>query len=69
VSEPTDGWSRLHPLTPLLRGGRTILVLLAVVGQQGLRSAGPEAVAGVLAVGLPLAVALGWLAGGRCATA
>jgi putative membrane protein len=62
VSEPTDGWSRLHPLTPLLRGGRTILVLLAVVGQQGLRSAGPEAVAGVLAVGLPLAVALGWLA-------
>ena len=62
MSEPTDGWSRLHPLTPLLRGGRTILVLLAVVGQQGLRSAGPEAVAGVLAVGLPLAVALGWLA-------
>ena len=57
-----DGWSRLHPLTPLLRGGRTVLVLLALVGQQGLRSAGPEAVAGVLAVGVPLAVALGWLA-------
>ncbi len=57
-----DGWSRLHPLTPLLRSGRSVLVLLAVVGQQGLRSAGPEAVAGVLAVGLPAAVALGWLA-------
>ena len=59
---PDDGWSRLHPLTPLLRGGRFVLVLLAVVGQQGLRSAGPEAVAGVLAVGVPLSVAFGWLA-------
>ena len=59
---PDDGWSRLHPLTPLLRGGRFVLVLLAVVGQQGLRSAGPEAVAGVLAVGVPLSVAVGWLA-------
>jgi putative membrane protein len=57
-----DGWSRLHPLTPLLRGGRSVLVLLALVGQQGLRSAGPEAVLGVLAVGVPLAVAFGWLA-------
>jgi putative membrane protein len=59
---PDDGWSRLHPLTPLLRGGRFVLVLLAVAGQQGLRSAGPEAVAGVLVVGVPLAVAFGWLA-------
>ena len=59
---PDDGWSRLHPLTPLLRGGRSVLVLLAVAGQQGLRSAGPEAVAVVLLVGLPLAVAFGWLA-------
>ena len=57
-----DGWSRLHPLTPLLRGGRSVLVLLALVGQQGLRSAGPKAVAVVLGVGLPLAVAVGWLA-------
>jgi putative membrane protein len=62
VSEPTDGWSRLHPLTPLLRGGRTILVLLAVVGQQGLRSAGPEAGRRRAGGRLPLAVALGWLA-------
>ena len=59
---PDDGWSRLHPLTPLLRGGRTILVLLALAGQQGLRSAGPKAVAVVLLVGVPLAVAFGWLA-------
>ena len=57
-----DGWSRLHPLTPLLRGGRSVLVLLALVGQQGLRSAGPEAVALVLVVLVPLAVAFGWLA-------
>jgi putative membrane protein len=32
-----DGWQRLHPLTPLMRGGRFLLVLAAVVGQQGLR--------------------------------
>jgi putative membrane protein len=60
--DPAGGWSRLHPLTPLLRGGRLILVVLALAGQQGLRSASPEAVAVGLGVGLPLAVFAGWLA-------
>jgi putative membrane protein len=32
-----DGWQRLHPLTPLLRGWRFLLVVGAAVGQQGLR--------------------------------
>ena len=56
-----DGWVRLHPLTPLLRGGRFGLLLLAVVGQQGLRDASPEAVLAVLGVGVPAGVLVGWL--------
>lgn len=56
------GWRRLHPLTPLLRGGRFVLLLLAVVGQQGLREASVEALLGVLAIGLPLGVLFGWVA-------
>lgn len=57
-----EGWLRLHPLTPLLRGGRFGLLLLAVVGQQGLREASPEAVAAVLVVGVVLGVLFGWVA-------
>jgi putative membrane protein len=30
-------WRRLHPLTPVLRGWRILLVLVAAFGQQGLR--------------------------------
>jgi putative membrane protein len=33
----TEEWRRLHPLTPLLRGWRFLLLMAAVVGQQGLR--------------------------------
>ena len=62
TDEPAEGWSRLHPLTPLLRGGRLVLVVLALVGQQGLRSASPEAVVVALGAGVPLAVLAGWLA-------
>ncbi len=31
-------WHRLHPLTPLLRGGRFLLALVAIVGQEGIRA-------------------------------
>ncbi len=54
-------WLRLHPLTPLLRGGRFVVVLLAVVGQQGLRQASPRVLAVVLGLGVPLAVLAGWV--------
>jgi putative membrane protein len=37
MSPAPDDWHRLHPLTPLLRGGRVLLLLAALVGQQGLR--------------------------------
>lgn len=59
-AEP-DGWARLHPLTPLLRGGRFALVLLAVVGQQGLRDSPGRAAAVLLAVGVPAGALAGWL--------
>lgn len=40
ASGRTDGgWSRLHPLSPLLGGGKFLLAVLALVGQQGLRDA------------------------------
>ena len=55
-------WSRLHPLTPLLRGGRFLFAVLAVVGQQGLRSASvPVLLLGLLAV-LPVGLAVGVVA-------
>ena len=52
---------RLHPLTPLLRGARFGLVLLAVFGQQGLRAEEPVASLGLLAVGIALAAGLGYV--------
>lgn len=55
------GWARLHPLTPLLRGGRLVLLLLVLAGQQGLRESSPAAVAGVLGVVFPVVVLFGWL--------
>jgi putative membrane protein len=33
----SEEWRRLHPLTPLLRGWRILLLLVAAFGQQGLR--------------------------------
>ena len=36
----TDDWRRLHPLTPLLRGWRVLLLLVAAFGQQGLQQSG-----------------------------
>jgi len=55
------GWARLHPLTPLLRGGRFGLALLAVAGQQGLRQESPLAVLVILLLGMAAAVLFGWV--------
>ena len=58
-----DGWVRLHPLTPLLRGGRFALVLFALLGQQGARGGfDGRTVALLFGVGIPGAVLLGYLA-------
>jgi len=61
VSAPLPvGWSRLHPLTPLLRGGRFVLLVGVYAGQQGLRQSDSKVLLGILAVGTPLAVVLGF---------
>jgi putative membrane protein len=56
-------WERLHPLTPLLRGGRLVLIGLVLVGQQGMREpstlGAPVLVA--LAAGVPLAILAGYV--------
>jgi len=58
-----DGWVRLHPLTPLLRGGRFAVVLFALLGQQGARGAvDGRTVALLFGAGIPLTVLLGYLA-------
>ena len=56
-----EQWSRLHPLTPLLRSGRFLLLVLGAVGQQGLRSASLEVLAIGLAVAVPVGLVLGYL--------
>jgi len=61
VSAPLPvGWSRLHPLTPLLRGGRFFLLVGVYAGQQGLRQSDSKVLLGILAIGTPLAVVLGF---------
>lgn len=51
---PGEDWSRLHPLSPLLRGGRLLAVVIAGLAGQGLRS--PEVLGWLLGVGAPTAV-------------
>jgi len=62
VSPADSGWERLHPLTPLLRGGKFFLLLAGVMGQQGLRQDGvPPSVLGLIALAATgVAVAAGY---------
>jgi putative membrane protein len=57
-----QGWVRLHPLTPLLRGARFGLVLLFLVGQQGLRQESPWVPLGVLVLGATVGAAFAYVA-------
>ena len=63
ASGPTaQGWARLHPLTPLLRGGRALLLLLGLATSQGLRDVPPlPVVLGLLAAGTLGSVLVGAL--------
>lgn len=54
-------WLRLHPLTPLLRGGRVLGVVAVIVFQQLLREAGPAVGGLVLALALPVAAGYGYV--------
>lgn len=55
-------WVRLHPLTPLLRGARFGVVLLFLVGQQGVRQESAWVALVVLLVGVPVAGAFAYVA-------
>lgn len=62
MSVPASGWSRLHPLTPVLRSGRFVLAALAVLTQQGLQNQPPAAVlVGILAASLVVGGLFGYL--------
>lgn len=61
MSDLGDGWARLHPLTPLLRGGRFALLLAVFVVQAGARDSSPEAIALLLGIGVPLAGLVGYV--------
>ncbi len=57
----TTPWQRLHPLTPVLRGGRYVALIVLAVGQQQLRQSPGRALLVGFAVGVPLAMLLGYL--------
>lgn len=63
MNSADSGWERLHPLTPLLRGGKVLLILAGVIGQQGVRQEGlPPSVLGLIALAVAaVAVAAGYL--------
>jgi putative membrane protein len=61
VSDLGDGWARLHPLTPVLRGGRFALLLVFFVAQASARDSSPEAIAILLGIGVPLAGLAGYV--------
>ena len=52
-------WRRLHPLTPLLRGGRVLVGVLVVVVQQGLAQSSVLASLVVLGLAVPVALVYG----------
>jgi putative membrane protein len=56
------GWVRLHPLTPVLRGARFGIVLLFLLGQQGLRQESPLAPLAVLLVSALVGAAFAYVA-------
>jgi putative membrane protein len=62
MTGPDPAWRRLHPITPLLRGGRTLVVVAALAGQQGLRQA-DEVPVGVIGLLVLAAAAVGALVG------
>lgn len=60
-ADPDAGWERLHPLTPLLRGGRFLVVAVLAIGQQAFRESPGYALALVFVVAVPAALLFGLL--------
>jgi hypothetical protein len=63
-----QGWVRLHPLTPLLRGARFGVVLVFLLGQQGLRQESPYAASACSSSASRSPPRSPTCPGGRCAT-
>ena len=61
AAAPVGDWARLHPLTPVLRGGRFIAVALAGLTQQGVRQPSLRTLGIALTVVVVAALALGYL--------
>jgi len=61
AAAPLEDFRRLHPLTPVLRGWRVLAVLFALVLQNSIRSPGAVELLVFLGVGVPVALAYGWL--------
>lgn len=63
AGRPGEGWRRLHPLTPLLRGYRVLAVLAAALAQETVRSPGARTATGLaLLAAIPFVLAYGLLA-------
>ncbi len=58
--EQDTAWQRLHPLTPVLRSGRYLLVVLIILGQQGRQQSRLLALL-LLLLGTLAAAGIGWL--------
>ncbi|MGH8867008.1 MAG: PH domain-containing protein [Actinomycetes bacterium] len=54
-------WTRLHPLTPLLRGWKVLAVVFAIVAQNGLRNPEVSDLGIAFSAALPIAAAYGYL--------
>lgn len=62
AADSSAEWRRLHPLTPLLRGGRVIAIALGILADRSVRGGlEPRWVLAILAGVLPFALTYGWL--------
>ncbi len=63
MSSADSGWERLHPLTPLLRGGKFLLIMAGLIGQQGFRQEGvrPQYLGLLALAATAVAVAVGYV--------
>lgn len=61
AAAPLEDFRRLHPLTPVLRGWKVLAVVFALLLQNSVRSPGALDVLVFVGVGVPVALAYGWL--------
>lgn len=62
IDSTEDGFRRLHPLTPVLRGWKVFAAAVAIAAQQAYGDLSTPWVLGAVAVSIPIGAAYGWLA-------